>query len=191
MSREKRPAADTFGTSQLVKRAKSDANLGGSTAVALSSSTGQNGALIQAVRLHGESVQREWVLEAQCADRHTRDHAVRCSRPSWSSVVILAKSLLHGSIRQDSTLPLAQWIDLYVSPPSAPSSDARSHEQYSGRARAPARTTVCSQDISKRFWIYTGRATPKFSSLLLQTCTSRAGTWRLASAYVDTQDMKK
>ncbi|KAI8933707.1 hypothetical protein NX059_009424 [Plenodomus lindquistii] len=48
MSREKRPATDAFGTSQLVKRAKSDANLGGSTAVAISNGTGQNGALIQA-----------------------------------------------------------------------------------------------------------------------------------------------
>lgn len=48
MSGEKRPAHDTFGTSQLVKRAKSDANLG-STAVAVVNGAGQNGALIQAV----------------------------------------------------------------------------------------------------------------------------------------------
>lgn len=47
MSREKRPAADAFGTSQLVKRAKSDANLGGSNAVAVVNGPAQNGALIQ------------------------------------------------------------------------------------------------------------------------------------------------
>jgi len=53
MSQSKRPANDAFGSNQLVKRAKSDANLD-STAVAISSGTGQNGALIQAVcSLHG------------------------------------------------------------------------------------------------------------------------------------------
>lgn len=51
MSREKRPAANAFGTSQLVKRAKSDVNFGGSSAVAVVNGTAQNGALIQAVRL--------------------------------------------------------------------------------------------------------------------------------------------
>jgi Prp8 binding protein len=50
MSQSKRPANDAFGSNQLVKRAKSDANLD-STAVAISSGTGQNGALIQAVCL--------------------------------------------------------------------------------------------------------------------------------------------
>ena len=49
MSREKRAASDSFGTSQLVKRAKSDANLNGSSAVAVASGTGKKGALIQAV----------------------------------------------------------------------------------------------------------------------------------------------
>lgn len=49
MSREKRPANEAFGTSQLVKRTKSDANLGGSSAVAVVSGSGANGALIQAV----------------------------------------------------------------------------------------------------------------------------------------------
>jgi Prp8 binding protein len=49
MSGEKRPAANSFGTSQLVKRAKSDANINGSSAVAISNGTGKNGALIQAV----------------------------------------------------------------------------------------------------------------------------------------------
>jgi hypothetical protein len=48
MSREKRPANEAFGTSQLVKRTKSDANLG-SSAVAVVNGTGANGALIQAV----------------------------------------------------------------------------------------------------------------------------------------------
>ena len=48
MSREKRPATNTFGTSQLVKRAKADANLG-SSAVAVVNGIGQNGALIQTV----------------------------------------------------------------------------------------------------------------------------------------------
>ena len=49
MSREKRPAADSFGSTQLVKRAKSDANLNGSSAVTVVNGPGQNGALIQAV----------------------------------------------------------------------------------------------------------------------------------------------
>jgi Prp8 binding protein len=48
MSREKRPANEAFGTSQLVKRTKSDANLG-SSAVAVVNGSGANGALIQAV----------------------------------------------------------------------------------------------------------------------------------------------
>ena len=50
MSQSKRPANDAFGSNQLVKRAKSDANLD-STAIAISSGTGQNGALVQAVCL--------------------------------------------------------------------------------------------------------------------------------------------
>ncbi|KAF1955377.1 WD40 repeat-like protein [Byssothecium circinans] len=49
MSGEKRPAADSFGSTQLVKRAKSDANLNGSSALTVANGTGQNGALIQAV----------------------------------------------------------------------------------------------------------------------------------------------
>ena len=48
MSKEKRPANEAFGTSQLVKRTKSDANLG-SSAVAKVNGSGANGALIQAV----------------------------------------------------------------------------------------------------------------------------------------------
>ena len=49
MSGEKRPAADSFGSSQLVKRAKSDANLNGNTAVTVVNGSAQDGALIQAV----------------------------------------------------------------------------------------------------------------------------------------------
>lgn len=49
MSSEKRPASESFGTTQLVKRQKSDANLTGAS-VALVNNPSQNGALIQAVR---------------------------------------------------------------------------------------------------------------------------------------------
>ncbi|KAF2180339.1 WD40 repeat-like protein [Zopfia rhizophila CBS 207.26] len=49
MSAEKRPAGDSFGSAQLVKRAKSDANLGGGSAVAAVNGSAQNGALIQAI----------------------------------------------------------------------------------------------------------------------------------------------
>ncbi|KAF2206051.1 WD40 repeat-like protein [Delitschia confertaspora ATCC 74209] len=49
MSAEKRPAADAFGSSQLVKRQKSDANIGPGSSVAVVNGTAQNGALIQAV----------------------------------------------------------------------------------------------------------------------------------------------
>ncbi|KAH7138415.1 WD40-repeat-containing domain protein [Dendryphion nanum] len=47
MSGEKRPAAHSFGSTQLVKRAKSDVN--GSSAVAVVNGSAQHGALIQAV----------------------------------------------------------------------------------------------------------------------------------------------
>ncbi|KAF2401956.1 WD40 domain-containing protein [Trichodelitschia bisporula] len=49
MSSEKRPAADSFGSSQLVKRQKSDANLGNARSIALVNSSSKNGALIQTV----------------------------------------------------------------------------------------------------------------------------------------------
>jgi hypothetical protein len=49
MSAGKRPAHDAFGSSQLVKRPKADANLGASSAVAVVNGAGQNGALVQAV----------------------------------------------------------------------------------------------------------------------------------------------
>jgi Prp8 binding protein len=51
MPAEKRLGSDAFGSSQLVvKRQKSDANIGGRNAVAVVNSTAQNGALIQSVR---------------------------------------------------------------------------------------------------------------------------------------------
>jgi len=49
MSAEKRPASDSFGSSQLVKRQRSDGNLNGGTSVAVVNGAAQNGALIQAV----------------------------------------------------------------------------------------------------------------------------------------------
>ncbi|KAF2471067.1 WD40 repeat-like protein [Lindgomyces ingoldianus] len=49
MSAGKRPAADSFGSTQLVKRAKSDANIGGNSQVAVVNGPVQNGELIQAV----------------------------------------------------------------------------------------------------------------------------------------------
>ncbi|OJD21807.1 hypothetical protein ACJ73_06852 [Blastomyces percursus] len=53
MSAEKRPAQEGFGSTQLVKRPRSDSNLGngsgGGSAVAVVNSSAQNGALIQAI----------------------------------------------------------------------------------------------------------------------------------------------
>ena len=52
MSAEKRPASNAFGSSQMVvKRQKSDANLGMGRAVAIVNGSPANGALIQAVSL--------------------------------------------------------------------------------------------------------------------------------------------
>ncbi|KAL0264520.1 hypothetical protein SLS55_000470 [Diplodia seriata] len=53
MSSEKRPAADSFGSNQLVKRQRSDNDLGNE--VAITNSSAQNGALIQAVRLTSDN----------------------------------------------------------------------------------------------------------------------------------------
>lgn len=51
MAAEKRPASNVFGSSQIVvKRQKSDANLNGSNAVAVTNGSSANGALIQSVR---------------------------------------------------------------------------------------------------------------------------------------------
>ncbi|KAL9075779.1 MAG: hypothetical protein Q9157_003908 [Trypethelium eluteriae] len=49
MSAEKRPASNSFGSSQMVKRQKSDTNLGGKDAVVVVNGNTQNGALIQAL----------------------------------------------------------------------------------------------------------------------------------------------
>ena len=50
MAAEKRPASDVFGSSQLVvKRQKSNVNLGNSRAVAVTNGNATSGALIQAV----------------------------------------------------------------------------------------------------------------------------------------------
>ncbi len=52
MSAEKRPASDAFGSSQLVvKRQKSDINLGNASTIAVVNGSTGNGALIQAVCL--------------------------------------------------------------------------------------------------------------------------------------------
>ncbi len=48
---EKRGASDAFGVSQaIVKRQKSDANIGGAGTISIVNASAQNGALIQAVR---------------------------------------------------------------------------------------------------------------------------------------------
>jgi hypothetical protein len=49
MSSEKRPAAESLGTTQLVKRQKSDASMSGNRTIAVVNGNAQNGALIQAV----------------------------------------------------------------------------------------------------------------------------------------------
>ena len=51
MSAEKRLASNSFGTSQLVKRQKSNADLSDGKAIATTKSNAANGALIQAVSL--------------------------------------------------------------------------------------------------------------------------------------------
>jgi Prp8 binding protein len=51
MAAEKRPASNVFGSSQMVvKRQKSDANLGERNAIAIVGGSAANGALIQSVR---------------------------------------------------------------------------------------------------------------------------------------------
>ena len=49
MAAEKRPASNVFGSQLVVKRQKSDANLGGGNAVTLANGSGTNGMLIQSV----------------------------------------------------------------------------------------------------------------------------------------------
>ena len=63
MSAEKRLASNSFGTSQLVKRQKSNVDLGNSKAV---STTNANGALIQTVSLY-EAIRS--VLRGTCAEQ--------------------------------------------------------------------------------------------------------------------------
>jgi Prp8 binding protein len=46
---EKRPAAENYGSVQLVKRQRSDANIGGNRSIAIVDGSVQSGALIQAV----------------------------------------------------------------------------------------------------------------------------------------------
>jgi Prp8 binding protein len=83
MSREKRPANDAFGSSQLVKRAKPDAT--DSTALTVANGTAQNGALIQAVRHPAQLLPQSPQQTLCCADSCNRcRELLRCSRPSWS-----------------------------------------------------------------------------------------------------------
>jgi hypothetical protein len=113
MSGPKRPAHDTFGSSQLVKRTKPDAKAG-SNAVAVVNGAGQNGALIRAVcTTHDAGEVRS--LKLQCADRRPRAAAARCRVRSWSSLATLGKSSHVDLIRPASTLPRAPWIARYVS----------------------------------------------------------------------------
>lgn len=66
MAAEKRPASNVFGTSQLVvKRQKSDANLGGGNATALVNGNAANGALIQKVRSLDHSCLLQWSPAAE------------------------------------------------------------------------------------------------------------------------------
>lgn len=92
---EKRLGSDAFGSSQLVvKRQKSDANIGGRNAVAVVNSTAQNGALIQSVRLVTFAVpitiMRAELLRKQQTDEMGQIRffgRVACRRLSWSSPV--------------------------------------------------------------------------------------------------------
>ena len=49
MSAEKRSASNSFGTSQLVKRQKSNVDLPARNSVAINNATGNDGALVEAV----------------------------------------------------------------------------------------------------------------------------------------------
>lgn len=63
MSAEKRPATDGFGSTQMVKRQKSDNNL--SSSVAVVNGGGQNGALVQSVCPAPDSVNAESIEGAK------------------------------------------------------------------------------------------------------------------------------
>lgn len=67
MSAGKRPASNSFGSSQIVvKRQKSNADLGNHKAVAVTNGNAGNGALIQAVSL---PFQLSRVTYCSCAER--------------------------------------------------------------------------------------------------------------------------
>ena len=52
MAAEKRPASNSFGESQIVKRQRSDADFHATNAVAVGNGTAHNGTLMRTVRLH-------------------------------------------------------------------------------------------------------------------------------------------
>ena len=181
MSQAKRPANDAFASNQLVKRAKSDANLD-STAVAISSGTGQNGALIRAVcaylDLREDCAPAEHGMELTGAIGTAR----RCSsvtghgidRPFWGS--------LRGTIRPYRSLYCLRIygsFHLSVGPRSMSLIHAN-EPQCSGEALAHAIITVFSVGTSRLCWIFTGRGTRKYCFLHRRICTLRVGTLRLA-----------
>lgn len=63
MAAEKRPASNSFGESQIVKRQRSDVDFGTTNAVALGNGTPQNGTLTQTVRPH--IVAARWSFRAK------------------------------------------------------------------------------------------------------------------------------
>ena len=76
MSAEKRPASNSFGTSQLVKRQKSNVDLGGGRTVTVTNASAGDGALIQAVgrpliesALLSESVLNSYLQEGPLMQR--------------------------------------------------------------------------------------------------------------------------
>lgn len=76
---EKRPAQeDSFGTSQLVKRQKSNADLGNESAVAVVNDSAKNGALIQPVRFV-PGHQEEWKETISLAEIEKIDCSVDIS----------------------------------------------------------------------------------------------------------------
>ena len=108
----KRPAADSFGSAQLVKRAKAEAEAGpGSTQVAVVNGNVQHGALIQAV-------QRTSSLQAPVMELTGTEPLV--SRFVYaigiltSLQAILARCLRPASTPPALSSPLAPWTDLSV-----------------------------------------------------------------------------
>jgi Prp8 binding protein len=68
MSAEKRPAAESLGSAQLVKRQKSDASMSGNQSIAVVNGNAQNGALIQAVCMSTPSSSRKPELNAMSTE---------------------------------------------------------------------------------------------------------------------------